>query len=367
MPKKAIPQVRRYGDGQVIEYTSFAMGGYSVCQVVRYAALDEQDDPANPLVYIRTRVGEKPFRVRESQLRAPRYTARFTPEAWVNDQAVEADPEGPQEWDCTEHARRNRDYLTRLEACSESLDGPEGAVDNDDVFKDDPAAPTWVRGWRGPFTIRISRKLAEEDAVPGIFEDILAAGAAAVEAQDAAEEATARHAGARCRVAALIASSLLPAAATVVFDRDEDTVTAETEITVVNIRDSDGCLLWYNRHRVRRAPGRQEHGRAAGPVPRRPRQHAEPAPDRLRRAPRPLRDCRRGHHAVRQPARPASPLPAITSPCPGGFSQTVTERISSTADEHDERSGNDDTGVCVPANCGRDDPGSPRGDRGSRA
>lgn len=86
----------------------------------------------------------------------------------------------------------------------------------------------------------------EDDAAAGTFEEILAAAAAAVEAQDAADEAAARHADARCRVAALIAASLLPAAATVVFDRDEDTVTAETEITIVNIRDSDGRLLWYN-------------------------------------------------------------------------------------------------------------------------
>jgi hypothetical protein len=247
MPEsKTVPWARRYASGPVIEYTSHAANGYSVCQVVRYAPPDEQDNPADPLVYIRTRVGEKPFPVRESQLRDPRYTAWFTPEAWVNDQAVEVDPEGPQEWDCTSYANLKRDYLARLEAHSEPLDGPHGAVDNDDVFKGDPAAPEWVRGWRGPFTIRITRKLAGEDAVPGIFGAILAAGAAAVEAQDAAEEAATRHADARCRVAALIASSLLPASATVVFDRGEDTVTAQTEITLVSIRDSSGGLLWYN-------------------------------------------------------------------------------------------------------------------------
>lgn len=242
---KAIP-TRRYAIARVIEYTSRAANGYSVCQVVRYAPLDEQDCPADPVVYIRTRVGEKPFTVRESQLRALRYTARFTPEAWVNDQAVEVDPKGPQEWDCTAYARLNRDYLARLEARGEPLDQPEGAVDNDDVFKGDPAAPQWVRNWQGPFVIRITRQLAEEAAVSGIFEAILAAGAAAVEAQDAAEEAAARHADARCRVAALIAASLLPAASAVVFDRGEDTVTGETEITVVNVRDSDGRLLWYS-------------------------------------------------------------------------------------------------------------------------
>lgn len=82
-----------------------------------------------------------------------RYEARFEPEAWINDQAIPVDAEGPQRWDCTEYAEQNRDYLDRLEAHSESL--RDGAVDNDDVFKDDPAAPAWVREWRGPFTIRI--------------------------------------------------------------------------------------------------------------------------------------------------------------------------------------------------------------------
>lgn len=247
MPEsEAVQRVRRYAGGQVIEYARSAGDGYPVCQVVRYGTLGEQDDPADPLVYIRTRTGEKPFPVRESRLRDPRYTARFTPEAWVNNQAVEADQEGPQAWDCTEHARQNRDYLARLEAHGEPLDQPGGAVDNDDVFKADPAAPAWVRDWRGPFTIRITRTLTGQGTWPGIFEGILAAGAAAVQAQDAAEEAAARHADARCRVAALITYSLLPAAAAVVFDQNENTAAAETKITVVNIRDGDGRLLWYN-------------------------------------------------------------------------------------------------------------------------
>ncbi|MEV4078725.1 hypothetical protein AB0J43_00335 [Nonomuraea fuscirosea] len=176
MPEhKAIP-VRRYAEGQIIEYTSFAMGGYSVGQVVRYADQAEQNKPADPQVYIRTRSGGRPFSVRESQLRAPRYVAHFTPEVWVNNQAVEAEPDGPRKWDCTEHAKRNRDYLARLEAHSGALDQPEGAVDNDDVFKDDPAAPAWVHAWRGPFTIRITRKPSVEQAAGTVHEQ---AGAAA--------------------------------------------------------------------------------------------------------------------------------------------------------------------------------------------
>jgi hypothetical protein len=87
-----------------------------------------------------------------------RYVAHFSPEAWVDDQAIPADPAGPQEWDCTVWAALNRDYLDRLEAHSEPLDSPQGAVDNDDVFKSDPAAPPWVRDWPGPCTIRITRR-----------------------------------------------------------------------------------------------------------------------------------------------------------------------------------------------------------------
>ena len=40
----------------------------------------------------------------------------------------------------------------------EPLDDPLGTVDNDCVFNDDPAAPDWVREWRGPSTIRIRRE-----------------------------------------------------------------------------------------------------------------------------------------------------------------------------------------------------------------
>ena len=243
MSEHTMSSARRFVDGQIIGYISAIPAGCFLCQVVRYADPAEQNDAASPLLYIRTRGGETPFRVRENQLHAPRYAAHFTPETWVNNQAVETTPAGPQEWDCTEHARGNRDYLVRLETQSEPLDQPGGAVDNDNVFKDDPAAPAWVRDWSGPFTIRISRKDVGKDAMP---DDIMVAGAAAVEAAAAADEAAALHADALCQVAALLAASLVPAAATVVFDRDEDTVSAETKITLVYVRDRNGGLLWYN-------------------------------------------------------------------------------------------------------------------------
>jgi hypothetical protein len=88
------------------------------------------------------------------------YTAHFTPEAWQRDQAVEVDPEGPQEWDCTAYARQDRAYLASTAlAHGEDPDGPAGVLDRDDVFRADPAAPQWVREWRGLFTIRVTREL----------------------------------------------------------------------------------------------------------------------------------------------------------------------------------------------------------------
>lgn len=85
-----------------------------------------------------------------------RYLAWFTPEAWVRDQAIEVDPLGPQEWDCTTLALTHLDYLAAVAARRhESLDDGEGVLDNDDMFKDDHAAPEWVRSWPGPFTIRV--------------------------------------------------------------------------------------------------------------------------------------------------------------------------------------------------------------------
>jgi hypothetical protein len=86
------------------------------------------------------------------------FTAHFQGEAWVNDNAVPTDDEGDDEWDCTAFAHEHMDYVRGLEERrGEYLDGSFGIVDNDDVFKSDPAAPEWVRDWQGPFTIRIRR------------------------------------------------------------------------------------------------------------------------------------------------------------------------------------------------------------------
>lgn len=79
------------------------------------------------------------------------FTATFSAEAWVNDQAIEVDPEGPTEWDCTTAVFEHLAYFQAL-----GLDSVvDGLVDNDDVLKGDPAAPEWIQEWRGPFTITV--------------------------------------------------------------------------------------------------------------------------------------------------------------------------------------------------------------------
>lgn len=74
----AEPRLARYREGEVIEYMSFANSGYTVGQVMRYAPAAEQDSPADPRVYIRTRSGSKPFPVRESQIRPKADTPQRT-------------------------------------------------------------------------------------------------------------------------------------------------------------------------------------------------------------------------------------------------------------------------------------------------
>lgn len=84
--------------------------------------------------------------------------ARFVAEAWVNDNAVEIDPEGPTEWDCTAaFAALPDDYRADLLAEADAAYDDE-ALDRYDRLKVDPAAPPWVRAHRGPFSIYVRRE-----------------------------------------------------------------------------------------------------------------------------------------------------------------------------------------------------------------
>lgn len=86
-----------------------------------------------------------------------RFTARFSPQAWVRDYAIEVDPEGDTEWDVTaEFATLPSDYRAML---LEEIDRTDDeALDRDDALKGDPNAPEWVREWRGPFDIYVRRE-----------------------------------------------------------------------------------------------------------------------------------------------------------------------------------------------------------------
>lgn len=65
-------------------------------------------------------------------------------------------------------------------------------------------------------------------------------------ARDRAEHAAAAHAESRCRLAALLVATRLPAADVLVFDKDEQPVTARTVIDLLAVRAADGTLLWYD-------------------------------------------------------------------------------------------------------------------------
>lgn len=62
---------------------------------------------------------------------------RFVPQAWVQDLAVEVDPEGPDEFDVESSELRSLKPDT---------------FESDDL-RTHPNAPSWVRAWRGPFYI----------------------------------------------------------------------------------------------------------------------------------------------------------------------------------------------------------------------
>jgi len=82
-----------------------------------------------------------------------RYIATFTPQAWVNDYAIEVELEGEAEWDVTE-------FLASL-----TPEAREDALVSDsyesDVLRDLENAPAWVKDWSGPFYITVEE--SEDD------------------------------------------------------------------------------------------------------------------------------------------------------------------------------------------------------------
>lgn len=81
-------------------------------------------------------------------------TLTFYPQAWVNDCAMDVDPEGPTSWTpSAEHLER----MARLGSRAF-----EASTYESDEWRHDPAAPEWVREWRGPFWIDFQTVDGEE-------------------------------------------------------------------------------------------------------------------------------------------------------------------------------------------------------------
>lgn len=64
----------------------------------------------------------------------------FHPQAWLNNYAIEVDPEGDTMWDCG--------------TVPETVE--DDSYESDDL-RHHPNAPQWVKEWSGPFWIEIIR------------------------------------------------------------------------------------------------------------------------------------------------------------------------------------------------------------------
>lgn len=64
-------------------------------------------------------------------------TVTFVPQAWVNNYAVEVDPQGPVSW----------------EVPAAKVQGIEPDSYESDALRECDSAPEWVKEWSGPFYI----------------------------------------------------------------------------------------------------------------------------------------------------------------------------------------------------------------------
>lgn len=76
-----------------------------------------------------------------------KYIARFTPQAWIRDWAVEVDSEGPREWDVT-------DLLLAMSEQERTASMVPDSYESDELRHADNA-PHWVSDWHGPFYIEV--------------------------------------------------------------------------------------------------------------------------------------------------------------------------------------------------------------------
>jgi hypothetical protein len=81
-----------------------------------------------------------------------RIVARFQPQAWINDYAMDVDPEGPDEWDVTDEIL--------------AMTPTQIAALRDDQYETDDLrfsknAPAWVQEWSGPFYVAVRDSIDE--------------------------------------------------------------------------------------------------------------------------------------------------------------------------------------------------------------
>ena len=76
---------------------------------------------------------------------------KFVPQAWIDDYAVDVDPEGPDTWDVTT-------YVTAM-----SQEQAFALRDNQD--ESEPMlrfnAPEWVINWQGPYRFEVANSIAK--------------------------------------------------------------------------------------------------------------------------------------------------------------------------------------------------------------
>lgn len=89
------------------------------------------------------------------------YIACFTPQAWVNDWAIEADAEGPTEWPVY---REEIQALIAWGATLAQLLTPD--TNESDELRSSRHAPRWVRDWSGPYYVTLTVNPDAEDDLP---------------------------------------------------------------------------------------------------------------------------------------------------------------------------------------------------------
>lgn len=99
------------------------------------------------------------------------WVATFTPQAWINDYAVEIDAEGESSWEVSaEYLRGLVDYYAashggdRRETLRQIV---EVSTNESDELRSDPAAPSWIADHSGPFYCEAAHETFDIDAREG--------------------------------------------------------------------------------------------------------------------------------------------------------------------------------------------------------